>query len=153
MDRNRDVAEEGSPWQTDRSRERNAEMQQTDGWETIRSGRTDSEINTEVDSEIIWVRKGRAGSMKRDAPGAPRHNVYAFVKKKRHRWFSHDLEAVWLKCSYEPVSAKARNNLGSLWLTVFCCAELSVCWQWKAKGRISWFRCVCTTTGGQIIWA
>lgn len=40
IDRNRDSAEEGSPWQTDRSRERNAERRQTD-----RSGRWDSEIN------------------------------------------------------------------------------------------------------------
>ena len=77
----------------------------------------------------------------------PRARRLMLEKKRRRmcRWFSRDLEAARFKCSYEWVSPRARNNLESLCSTMWCCAEPSVHWQWKTKGHISWFRCVCTT--------
>lgn len=87
IDRNRDSAEEGSPWQTDRSRERNAERRQTD-----RSGRWDSEINPggRWQNNLSEERVG-PGRWREIYQELPRFRRFCFSgrKKSSHGWFSY----------------------------------------------------------------
>lgn len=109
MNKNRDAEGEGSTdWYFRRGI---TEGQRTDS-QVIRRDGKDSKINTEVDGQIIWVRRGQAGSIKRDIPKAPWFNISAFFSLPQEKIL---IRWPWskFKCSCEWFSPRPTNNLES----------------------------------------
>lgn len=98
------------------------------------------EINIEVNGEMIWLRGGQTGSMQ-----SYTHNS-TFILLWRKRGSVQRFPITLKLCSLNVLSlSQSQKQYSVLFSAMWSCAELSVRWQWKTKGHISWFRCVCTT--------